>query len=80
MFAVQDEIEDILDVLTDEAIVFDESNYMAYSHFNGHIGSSIEEEINDVYNNIYNYFGFADSVSPWNYFRKLYIMISKLKL
>jgi len=69
-FAVQDEIEDILDVLTDEAIVFDESNYMAYSHFNGHIGESIEEEIGDVYNNIYNYFGFNDSVSPWNYFRK----------
>jgi len=69
-FAVQDEIEDILDVLTDEAIVFDESNYMAYAHFNGHIGESIEEEIADVYNNIYNYFGFNDSVSPWNYFRK----------
>jgi hypothetical protein len=70
MFAVQDEIEEILDVITDEAIVFDESNYMAYSHFNGHIGASIEEEIGDVYNNIYNYFGFADSVAPWNYFRK----------
>ena len=69
-FAVQDEIEDILDVLTDEAIVFDESNYMAYADFNGHIGESIEEEIADVYNNIYNYFGFNDSVAPWNYFRK----------
>ena len=43
---------------------------MAYADFNGHIGESIEEEINDVYNNIYNYFGFSDSVSPWNYFRK----------
>ena len=69
-FAVQDEIEEILDVITDEAIVFDESNYMGYAHFNGHIGESIEEEIADVYNNIYNYFGFNDSVSPWNYFRK----------
>ena len=69
-FAVQDEIEEILDVITDEAIVFDETNYMAYANFNGHIGESIEEEINDVYNNIYNYFGFSDSVSPWNYFRK----------
>ena len=69
-FAVQDEIEDILDVLTDEAIVFDESNYMAYANFNGHIGESIEEEISDVYNNIYNYIGFNDAVQPWNYFRK----------
>jgi len=69
-FAVQDEIEEILDVITDEAIVFDESNYMAYADFNGHIGESIEEEISDVYNNIYNYIGFNDHVQPWNYFRK----------
>jgi hypothetical protein len=69
-FAVQDEIEEILDVLCDEAIVFDESNYCAYGHFNGQISSAIEEEIGDVYNNIYNYFGFNDALSIWNYFRK----------
>ena len=69
-FAVQDEIEDILDVITDEAIVFDESNYMAYAEYNGHIAASIEDEIGDIYNNIYNYFGFNDAVQPWNYFRK----------
>jgi hypothetical protein len=69
-FAVQDEIEEILDVITDEAIVFDESNYMAYSEYNGQISKSIEEEIGDVYNNIYNYFGFNDNASAWNYFRK----------
>jgi hypothetical protein len=69
-FAVQDEIEDILDIITDEAIVFDESNYFAYGNFNGEISNSIEEEIGDVYNNIYNYFGFNDAIQPWNYFRK----------
>ena len=69
-FAVQDEIEDILDVITDEAIVFDESNYMAYAEYNGQIAASIEDEIGDIYNNIYNYFGFNDAVQPWNYFRK----------
>lgn len=69
-FAVQDEIEEILDVITDEAIVFDESNYMAYAEYNGQISKAIEEEIGDVYNNIYNYFGFNDNASAWNYFRK----------
>ena len=69
-FAVQDEIEDILDVITDEAIVFDESNYMAYAEYNGHIAASIEDEIGDIYNNIYDYFGFNDAVQRWNYFRK----------
>ena len=52
-FAVQDEIEDILDIITDEAIVFDNSNYFAYSDFNGQISQMIEEEIGDVFNNIY---------------------------
>ena len=69
-FAVQDEIEDILDVITDEAIVFYESNYIDYAEYNGHIAASIEDEIGDIYNNIYNYFGFNDAVQPWNYFRK----------
>lgn len=70
VFAVQDEIEEILDVLTDEAIVFDESNYFAYSNFNGEISETIEDEIGDIYNNIYAYFGFSDGLQPWNYFRK----------
>lgn len=69
-FAVQDEIEDILDIITDEAIVFDESNFFAYSDFNGEISNAIEEEISDVHNNIYAYFGFSDAIQPWNYFRK----------
>jgi hypothetical protein len=70
IFAVQDEIEEILDVLSDEAVVFDESNYMAYASFHGQIAAGIEEEINDVYNKIYQYFGFMDAIAPWNYFRK----------
>lgn len=70
VFAVQDEVEEILDVIVDEAVVFDESNYMAYSSFHGQISSAIDEEINDVYNNIYQYFGFMDAIGPWNYFRK----------
>jgi hypothetical protein len=69
-FAVQDEIEEILDVITDEAIVYDDSNYMAYAEYNGQISQAIEEEIGDVYNNIYNYIGFNDSTAAWNYFRK----------
>jgi len=70
IFAVQDEIEEILDVIVDEAIVCDESNYVAYASFHGQVSSAIEEEVNDVYNNIYQYFGFMDAVAPWNYFRK----------
>lgn len=69
-YAVQDEVEEILDVITDEAIVFDKSNYVAYADYHGEISNSVEEEIDDIYNNIYNYFGFNDALSIWNYFRK----------
>lgn len=69
-FAVQDEIEDILDIITDECINFDNSNYFAYINHTGNISKDLEEEVNDIYNNIYSYFGFVDVINPWNYFRK----------
>jgi len=69
-FAVQDEIEDILEIICQEAIVFDESNYAAYAHFNGDISEKIKDEISDIYNDIYNYFGFNDAISISEYFRK----------
>tara|TARA_R110001592_G_scaffold120545_3_gene324939 strand:- start:18296 stop:19930 length:1635 start_codon:yes stop_codon:yes gene_type:complete len=69
-YAVQDEIEEILDIISDEAIVYDQTNFMAYSKFNGFMSESIEEEIGDTYNEIYQYFGFNDANSVWDYFRK----------
>jgi len=69
-YAVQDEIEEILDIITDEAIVYDQTNFMAYSKFNGFISESIEEEISDTYNEIYQYFGFNNANTVWDYFRK----------
>lgn len=69
-YALQDEIEEILDVITDEAIVFDSSNFCAYANFSGDIGSNIEDELDDVYNDIYNYFGFNNALTIWNFFRK----------
>ena len=71
LFAVQDEIEDILDVLTDEAIVFDESNYMAYSDFNGHIGELLSRKKLVMYIIISIItLVLMIRLHPWNYFRK----------
>ena len=69
-YAVQDEIEEILDIITDEAVVYDQTNFMAYAKFNGFISESVEEELSDTYNQIYQYFGFNDANSVWDYFRK----------
>lgn len=70
IFAVQDEIEEILDTIADESIVFDDSNFFAYPQYNGEIKSEIREIMQDVYNKVYTYFGFNDGLTAWNYYRK----------
>tara|TARA_Y100000389_G_C17471218_1_gene531191 strand:+ start:6546 stop:8138 length:1593 start_codon:yes stop_codon:yes gene_type:complete len=71
-FAMQDEVEEILDTLCDEAIVYDDKNFFAHPSTLG--SSSIDEKViknlNKSYNNIYNYFGFTQDQSGWYYFRK----------
>lgn len=71
-FAMQDEVEEILDTLCDEAIVYDEKNFFAHPSTLG--SSSIDDKVlknlNKSYNNIYNYFGFTQDQSGWYYFRK----------
>ena len=70
-FALEDEIEDILDTLTDEAIVYDEQNFAARPWY---IGTNITDELRDnleaYYKKIYQYFCFNDGRSMWNFFRK----------
>jgi hypothetical protein len=70
-FSMYDEIEDILDILCDEAVVYDEKNFIANPSI---IGMEISEEVNNYLNKafrqIYQYFGFAQDQSAWFYFRK----------
>ena len=71
-FAMQDEIEEILDTLCDEAIVYDSKNFFCYPDTIGgmDISEEIEKDLNKSFNNIYNYFGFTQDQSAWYYFRK----------
>ena len=69
--ALQDEIEDILDTLTDECIVFDEQNsFCSASFLSGDIDDKIKKSLNSNFRKIYNYFGFSDGKSSWDFFRK----------
>lgn len=69
-FALQDEIEEILDIICDEAIVFDGVNKFADIKLNYKADQNILNEFNEEYNKMYNYFGFYDAVQATNYFRK----------
>ena len=69
-FALQDEIEEILDIICEESIVFDGANKFATLKLNYKADQTIMEEFNEEYNKIYNYFGFYDTVQATDYFRK----------
>ena len=75
-FAVQDEIEDVLDTIADECIVYDERNYFAQpTIFDNDLldedtVKKIRRSMTENYKRIYQYFGFTNEGSAWNYFRK----------
>lgn len=69
-FALQDEIEEILDIICEETIVFDGSNKFANVKLNYKVDQQILNEFTEEYNKLYNYFGFYDSVQATDYFRK----------
>lgn len=69
-FALQDEIEDILDIICDEAIVFDGENKFANIKLNYKADQKILSEFTEEYNKLYNYFGFYDTIQATDYFRK----------
>lgn len=69
-FSLQDEISDILDIVSDESIVFDNSGHFAYFDFVGDIVDELYEECEETFNKLVIYFGFNDGVQAWNYYRK----------
>ena len=69
-FALQDEIEEILDIICEESIVFDSGNKFASIKLNYKVDQTILDELNVEYNKLYNYFGFYDAIQASDYFRK----------
>jgi len=69
-FALQDEIEEILDIICDESIVFDGSRKFATVNTESMLSPAVRDDLNNVYDTIYNYFGFSDCNIIFNLFRK----------
>ena len=73
-FALNSEIDWMVTTVTDEAIVFDETNYFAYPSTSLlEIKEKIREDLNDQYKKIYNHFGFVTDTTAWQYFRQFLI-------
>jgi len=70
-FSQHDEIEDILDILCDESIVFDNKNFFANPEIIGmDVSEDVQKYLNKSYREIYQYFGFNQDQSAWYFFRK----------
>lgn len=75
-FSIQDEIEEILDTICDEAIVYDEKNYYCYplafddNTLQPETIQEIKLSLDTNFKRIYQYFGFNNDITAWSYFRK----------
>ena len=75
-FAIQDEIEDILDTLCDECVVYDDKNYFSFplafddSTLEPMTLEAIKMSLETNFKRIYQYFGFNNDIAAWSYFRK----------
>jgi hypothetical protein len=73
-FSQNDEIEDILDILCDETIVYDEKNFFCQPEILGlDISEQVEKDLNKYFRQIYHYFGFNTDQSAWYYYRKFLV-------
>lgn len=73
-FALNSEIDFMTTTVSDEGIVFDETNYFAYpSLMNLEIKDEIKETLNNEYKKIFNAFGFVNDITAWQYFRQFLI-------
>lgn len=79
-FALQDEVEFVLETIVDEVIVNDEMHYFAYpnvdrlaSILKPENGKKIVDEINSAYRRIYHIFHFNESNDAWQYVYKFLV-------
>ena len=73
-FALNAEIEWILDILCDEAIVYDDRNFFCQlSLVNLDLKDEVVESLRTNFRKIYALHGFTNGTSAWQYFRQLLI-------
>lgn len=79
-FAMNGEIEHVLEVIADETIIYDDNNYFAYPNTK-HLKAVLKQEkakeiiddLNEAYKKIYYAFGFNGGHDAWHYLKKLLI-------
>jgi len=78
-YALQDEIEMILDTLTDEIVVYNTDRYFANiswesdPNMKDEFSDIIKDNLNDNFKKIYNLFGFKNENTAWHFVKKFLV-------
>jgi hypothetical protein len=74
-FALNSEIDYLLDLVADEAISYDPKHFFAYPAFlNFHdFSDKMMNGVNSAYKKIYDVWGFGDDISAWQLFRQFLV-------
>ncbi len=73
-FSLNGEIEFILDTICDEAIVYDDRNFIAYPQLqNVEMKEKVLDSLSDNFKQIYMLLGFQNGITAWQYFRQFLV-------
>jgi hypothetical protein len=67
-FSRHAEIEDILEKITDEAIIYNDEGFVGEIELNGYKDEKIKKMVSDSYHRLYSLFGFYDGIKLWSYY------------
>lgn len=79
-FAMNGEVEHVLEIISDESIIYDQNNYFAYpntrflkSILKEDKSKEIVDDLNESYKKVYHAFGFNEGHDGWHYLKKFLI-------
>jgi uncharacterized membrane protein YgcG len=79
-FAMNGEVETVLEILADESIIYDDNNYFAYpatkqlkSIIKAEKAKEIVDDLNESFSRVYYAFNFNNTHDAWHYFKKFLI-------
>jgi hypothetical protein len=65
-YSIKDEIRDFVSTLCDEAIIYSDKDFCKPNNISNDYSSDIRDKYQQYFEQIYNRYGFSDSVSAWN--------------
>ena len=73
-YSIKDEIRDFISTLADESIIYDdEKDFCKIKPLSNDYSQEIRDKYTEYFEKVYNRYGFADSITAWNYMRDFLI-------